>query len=556
MTGFSELADTIVDELLASQPTAATFLGDHRFDAELEDLSDSAVRAEADRLRRRRDELAALAASSGGGPADAEERVDLAQLGHAVDARLFALTELREHEWDPLVYNPGYALNLLVAREHAPAAERLEALAGRLAAIPDLVATARRQLTDCPAIHTQTAVDQLSGTLGLVRDEIGGMLDKEPNLRPAVDPARKAAFEALTGLRNWLRDSLPAASRDPRLGRALYERKLAYSLDSAMTARETLDAAYAALDRVSAEIAEVAAELAGEPVPAAAGERAALVRRVLDDLAQSRPDDSSIVGKATAALADTTAFVRDRDLVTVLDDPIEVIVMPEFARGVAVAYCDAPGPLETSVVPTFYAISPTPKDWSPERVASFYREYNDHQMRNMTVHEAMPGHALQLAHARRYRGSSRARAFCSSGSFVEGWAVYGEQVMAAAGYGGLPVRMQQLKLQLRMVINAILDQLTHCEGLAEEDAMALMTGRGFQEEGEAAGKWRRAQLTSAQLSTYFVGYTEVSAIGAARPAGTGLREWHDAMVGHGSPAPRHLRQLLTESANNEQSGPA
>ena len=90
--------------------------------------------------------------------------------------------------------------------------------------------------------------------------------------------------------------------------------------------------------------------------------------------------------------------------------------------------------------------------------------------------------------------------------------------MAERGFGGLPVRLQQLKMQLRMTINAILDQLVHCEDMTEAEAMALMTGRGFQEEGEAAGKWRRALLTSTQLSTYFVGYTEVAAIAAARPA--------------------------------------
>src|SRR5262249_42124679 len=177
-------------------------------------------------------------------------------------------------------------------------------------------------------------------------------------------------------------------------------------------------------------------------------------------------------------------------------------------------------------------------------VESFYREYNNHLVRNLTVHEAMPGHYLQCAHARRYRGSTRTRAVTRSGTFVEGWAVYAEEMMIAAGFGGLPVRLQQLKMRLRSIINAILDQLVHCEDMTEGEAMALMTQRGFQEEGEAAGKWRRALLTSTQLSTYFVGHTEVAAIGAARPAAVSLGEWHDRMLSHGTPSPRHLRTLL------------
>jgi uncharacterized protein (DUF885 family) len=236
--------------------------------------------------------------------------------------------------------------------------------------------------------------------------------------------------------------------------------------------------------------------------------------------------------------------VRDHDLLTLIDDPCVIEEMPEFAGGVAVAYCDPPGPLETADVPTFYCIAPTPADWPADRVESFYREYNNHMLRELTVHEAMPGHFLQLAHSRRFRSETRVRALGWSGPFVEGWAVYAEEVMAGLGFGGLPVRLQQLKMQLRMSLNAIIDQRVHCEDLTEADAMAMMTGAGFQEEGEAAGKWRRALLTSTQLSTYFVGYTEVAAIAAARPFGATPKAWHDAMLAHGCPPPRHLRMLL------------
>jgi len=124
--------------------------------------------------------------------------------------------------------------------------------------------------------------------------------------------------------------------------------------------------------------------------------------------------------------------------------------------------------------------------------------------------------------------------------------------MVDAGYRdaeglGDALRMQQLKMQLRMTINAILDARVHAHGMTEDEAMTLMMRRGHQEEGEAAGKWRRAQLTSAQLSTYFVGYLEVRDLAhdlaAARP-GASVRERHDELLSHGSPAARHLRGLL------------
>jgi uncharacterized protein (DUF885 family) len=168
------------------------------------------------------------------------------------------------------------------------------------------------------------------------------------------------------------------------------------------------------------------------------------------------------------------------------------------------------------------------------------------------VHEAMPGHVLQLAHNARYESVVPVRKALWSGSFVEGWAVYAERVMVEAGYRadeGLndALRMQQLKMQLRMTINAILDARVHAHGMTEDEAMRLMMVRGHQEEGEAAGKWRRALLSSAQLSTYYVGYVEVSDVARdladARPD-LSVRERHDAMLAHGSPAPRHLRTLL------------
>jgi uncharacterized protein (DUF885 family) len=243
--------------------------------------------------------------------------------------------------------------------------------------------------------------------------------------------------------------------------------------------------------------------------------------------------------------------VAEHDLVTVFGDPVEVIEMPEIDRGVAIAYCDAPGPLEAAPLPTFIAVSPTPEDWPEQRVRSFYREYNRHMVHNLMIHEAMPGHALQLEHSRRFAGSTPVRAMLRSGSFVEGWAVYAEQLMGAHGYPGdgnpAAVGLQRLKMKLRMIINAIMDARVHCSGMTQAEAMVLMTRQGYQEEGEATAKWRRVLLTSAQLSTYYVGFTEVSELAASLRGAHpdwGERQLHDAVLGHGSPPVRHLRTLL------------
>jgi uncharacterized protein (DUF885 family) len=531
---FVPLAERIIEENLRSSPQIAHRAGDHRLDSSLTDFSPDAVAETTTMLRDASDALAQLDPDE----LDAAEQIDLAVLTAYVDRRLFELTEMREHEWNPLVHNPGPLLFALIARSVAPVEERLPHLAQRLAAVPDAMSTARAVLGDCPHIHLETAAVQFAGAAALVRGEVPAMLaGAQVN---DVTPIADAAAAALDDMSAWMRSraSGDRASRDPRLGRRLWEARLWHTLDTEMTASTILAAAEKYVHEVSDRLRETAAAYAG----GLANDET--VRRAFAQLGQARPDSSTIVGFARDCLAETTAFVGDYELVSLIDDRCDVIELPEFARGVAVASCDAPGALEPAGIPTLYGIAPPPADWSPAQVESFYREYNNDGVRNLTVHEAMPGHFLQLAHSRRYVGSTRSRALCSSGPFVEGWASYVEEMMADAGYGGLPVRLAQLKMALRMSINALLDQAVHSDGMTETEAMALMVDRGFQEEAEAAGKWRRALLSSTQLSTYFVGYTEIKAIASARPRDSSLRDWHDRMLSYGTLPPRHLRALM------------
>ena len=169
-------------------------------------------------------------------------------------------------------------------------------------------------------------------------------------------------------------------------------------------------------------------------------------------------------------------------------------------------------------------------------------------LKNLNIHEAMPGHYLQLAHSNKFKAPTLIRAIFTSGVFTEGWATYAEQLMVEKGYGGPEVKMQQLKMRLRLIINAILDQKIHTAGMGEKEALDLMMNEGFQEEGEAAGKWRRACLSSTQLSTYYVGNTEINEIRRAWEAMKGpildLKAFHDTVLSFGSPAPKHVKALL------------
>ena len=361
-----------------------------------------------------------------------------------------------------------------------------------------------------------------------------------------------AAMAHVAGFAAWLQERLPEATRSPRLGERLYAGALWHAMDADVSPDSLMADAQEHLALVAAQLDEAAREYLGSAADDAGDD---VVRAALADVAaRACVDDTTVLPMMTAALDQATAFVRGYDLVTVPELDVRVIDMPEIHRGVAVAYCDAPGPLEGAAVPTYVAVAPTPAGWDPERVASFYREYNGVQLHGLSIHEAMPGHVLQLAHAQALQSPTRVRRFGRSGVFVEGWAVYAEELMVDRGYrpdadhrSGLALRLQQLKMQARMTINAILDIGVHAHGLPEAEALWLMRDLGFQEEGEAVGKWRRALLTSAQLPTYYAGYRAVS--GIVDDLRVLHSEWtdrqvHDLVLSHGSPAPRHLRTLL------------
>jgi uncharacterized protein (DUF885 family) len=407
-----------------------------------------------------------------------------------------------------------------------------------------------------PQVHAETVIRQNAGIVSIID---GMILSQAEALGPAdrarLVAAADAAKAAVAEHQTWLQETLlPNARGDFRLGAALYDEKLARALNSPMSRQEIKADAVADLARVRAAMYEIAAGvMAGRtgapPTPAnpTPAQQQAVIAAALDIAANERPARDQVVAEARATLAEATAFVRANDLITLPDAPVQVIIMPEFQQGVAVAYCDSPGPLDRHLE-TFYAVSPIPEAWSDEQTASFLREYNSRSIHELTVHEAMPGHYVQLWHSNRY--PSTLRAVLSSGSFIEGWACYAQDMMGEVGYfGDDPLRqLVNMKWALRVIANAILDPSIHVDGMEREEAMQLMTVGAFQEEREAAGKWIRAQVSSAQLPTYFVGWREHYALRAeaARRWGEAfnLKRYHDTVLSFGSPPARYVQALM------------
>jgi uncharacterized protein (DUF885 family) len=548
---FEKIAKDYIEGLLQTHPEYATELGDHRFDDKLTDYSDDAVAKELARTKQFRQQLEQFNDLN---QLTGANKVDVRILKDNIDNELFGFEELKEREWDPLVYMQSLAngLYLIVARDYAPAPQRAASLRKRMEAIPNVIAQAKANLKNPPRVHTETAIDQVQGAISLIKDGLNEVLDKAPEAKKELGPVQEKTIAALTEYKEWLqKDLLPRSNGDFRIGADKFRKKLRFALASDMSMEDLMKAARADLEQTQKAIYETALPLYKKNVPnpdeATLNDRHKVTQAVLDKLAEQRPNDNTIVDDCKKVLKEATDFVKTKNIVTVPNVPVDVIVMPEFKRGPAVAYCDSAGPLEKNGR-TFFAVAPTPKDWTPERKDSFFKEYNNFMVRDLTVHEAMPGHYLQLAHSNEFHAPTLVRAIFQSGSFIEGWAVYTEQVMAEQGFGGPEVKMQQLKMRLRVICNAIIDQSIHAGNMSEQEAISFMEKEGFQTEGEAVGKWKRARLSSSQLSTYFVGVTEHLAMREAAKQRDGakfdLKKYNDTAISFGSPPVKYVREML------------
>ncbi|MFV1967395.1 MAG: DUF885 domain-containing protein [Pirellulaceae bacterium] len=555
---FESLARRYVDEFPALSPVYATELGDHRYDSQLDEVSEAERRRERAFCNGNLEQLQQINVAE----LSRANQIDYALLEQHLHGELWRLDALQEWAWNPLSYTSlsGGSIYGLMAREFAPLEKRLICVTDRLEQFPRLFRQIRSALAPerVPKIHAETAVKQNRGVLSILDNMVKPHLSELHEAeRTRLQRAMGIAREAVEKHQQWLeKELLPNAAGDFRIGAERYDEKLPFTLKTRLTRQQIRQRAENELRRVRDEMYDLSRRVYQErhsytdfPESPSPAYKQAIIRAALEIAYEETPEPDAIVEMAKRSLTLAADFVREKDLLTLPPDPIEIIVMPEFQRGVALAYCDSPGPLDIGQK-TFYAVAPPPENWTEKQLQSFLREYNVRSIHDLTIHEAMPGHFVQLAHANRYPG--RLRAVLSSGVFIEGWAVYAEQMMADQGFldGDPLMTLIARKWYLRGIANAMIDQAIHTEGMTRDEAMRIMMEDTFQEEREAAAKWVRAQLTSTQLATYFVGYLEHVDLrrDVKRSAGDhfDLKTYHDKLLSFGSPPVQYVRAMMLD----------
>jgi len=550
-SSFATAHDAFFSDFFRLYPVHATDAGNHEHDDRWPDLTDAGRSERLDWLATAR---AGLEAADG---LTREEAIDRRVLLATIDELIFDEADLDEPSWSPLVY--GYLLGgglfSLLSREFAPLDQRLASASGRMEGIPAALDAARANLTSgrgraVAAFHVEKAAQTMSGVADLCRTAVEMADAAAPDIRVRAAAAAEPAIAAVEAFTAWLRDELqPTASGDFRIGADLFERKFHHSLKATITPAELEARAAKAYGEVRAEMARLARELwptwvGDEPMP---DDPDAVTRRVLDAIAVDHPKANELLDFCRAEHERILAFVRERDLIGLPDEPLQIIWTPPFLRAFGGAMLIPPGPLDSGL-DSFFAITPPPDSWTDAQVESMLRENNARALRILTIHEATPGHYLQLAWSNRCE--SLPRAVFGSGVFAEGWAVYVTQVMMDVGYAAddPALMLTHWKYYLRACTNTLMDIRIHTGMMTEDEAMTLMIDGGFQERSEASEKWNRARLSSTQLCSYFLGGAEMTELEreARRRQGDAFawRPFLESVISHGTPPMPIIRDIL------------
>lgn len=520
-------------------PVTATQLGDHTRDG---DLDEWGPRAADDQLRVVSGLLRRLGEVGPG--TDPEVAGDTLLLRDALDAMHFELATRRSHERDPLFFLglATGAVHELIRRDDLDPGPLRPAVAARAAQVPRLLEQAQQWLTEVSAPHRQVALLRLPGAVHLFGDVV-------PRFAPEAAEAGEMAVAACRRFGRWLEDR-QGPEPDWRLGAQEWSGALRLALGVRMTPEELWARAEAQGAQLQMRLEELSRAVLGRQADGLSGAELVRAGVAAASVDQSMPSD--LVANAAGVLSDIRDFIRQWGEFELPEpDTLRVEEVPPFMQGVAVAYFVPAPPLETAAPHTYY-LSPIPSEWGAEQAASFLREYNLYALRSVGIHEAYPGHYVQLAFAQRHPRLLR-RALWNS-AFAEGWAVYAERRMIDAGFGdaygeaaGARMRLISAKMELRSVSNAMLDQGLHVHGWSDEQAMALMVNRTYQEPAEAETKLLRGKVTAGQLSTYFVGGEEMDDlrrdVAASGPSFSAAR-FHADVLSQGTPPFPVLRRAL------------
>jgi uncharacterized protein (DUF885 family) len=488
-------------------------------------------------------------------------KMDFAIIQNQMQSMQWQLEQLKAYEWDPSSYNVISTFAYILNEHYAPLAKRLTNFYQKMANVPAFYKEAEKDLKN-PAVElTNLAIEQHLGGLSVFEADFADSLKKttipDPTKKLMLDRAKLAA-DAVKGYAEFLKTMKNDKPRSFRLGKELYEDKFKYDIQSSSTAQQVYNAAIERKKYVHHEMAKIAIKLWPKyfGTQAMPGDTLDMIGKLIDTISTKHVKPDEFQDAITQQLPKLTAFVKSKDLLAMdPSKPLKVRKEPGYMAGVAGASMSSPGPYDNSQN-AYYNVGSL-AGWSPEKAESYLREYNFYTLQILSIHEAIPGHYVQQVYSN--KSPSLIKSIFSNGAMVEGWAVYGEQMMLDNGYGNNEPEMWLMwyKWNLRSVCNTILDYGVHSLNLGKQQAITMLTHEAFQQQAEADGKWKRVSVTSVQLDSYYTGFKEIMDLRDQYKSKMGdqykLKEFNEKFLSFGSAPVKLIKEamLAKEPANGE-----
>lgn len=532
----AKAAQDYLDLLVDISPEAGTALGLHKNDALLDDRT---VVGEDTAVDREEAMAKALRARFGSPRASASAKTDLAMLIGAleVDVRLRRV-QRRLQRMPDLYASPLTAIFLMTSRDYAPAEERARNVLARLEKIPKVVAAAKDNLLNPPRVWTEVGIDQASSAKAFLEQQRAFLERALPGDKARVDAAIKIATDAYEDYKKFLqKEVLPRSNGRFSAGRELFQFLLSNDSFLDQDVGQLLAMGREVFASTQAEMTALAKKL--DPNAKGWGE-------VVAKRKGKHPSAGELLASYRAEVARARKFLVDKDAVALPQgDDLEVVETPPFLRSTVSAAYDRSPPFDP-VTKGFFFVTPIDTSLSKKRQEEALRE-NDHgDIVNTAVHEAYPGHHLQLSFAR--KSPSLARKALGSALLEEGWALYGEELMAELGYYSDEERLMQLEWTLVRAARVILDIGLHVGDMTFEQAVKFLTDDVHLERQLALSEVKRYTMTPTQPLAYLVGRQLIFGMRdryrEREGAKFSLKRFHADVLSRGSVAPSLLAREI------------
>ena len=533
-------AQAMFDELLRDSPTSATFLGDHRYDDLLGDYSKAAV--EDQRRRQGQWQERFQAYNVQGWSLDA--KIDRTLSVQVIKQIIRSFDKIRGLQRDPGV-GPSECLGGvygLVVREFAPLPERMKSILGRLRATPRVLQETRQWLIppEVPKVWAEVALESTQQGVGLFAAFVPMLAEAVPDLKADVLAAAQTAAAALQEHAAWIeREVLPKARGDFATGKDLFDEILREDHMVDYDADQLLETGWQLYESTLAQMKELAAKMDPNKT----------VEQLLEDNKSEHPTAEGLLDAYREWMGKARQFVIDRGIATIPEgEKIRIDPTPLFVRPIIpYAAYNMPGFLE-KIQEGVFIVTPVEEGADAEAAEKKLRGHPWADIPTTALHEAYPGHHLQLVVANLYGSLPRKFGGILSSLFVEGWAFYCEELMEQLGFIDQPIqKLARLQAQLWRAARIIIDVSLHTGKMTVEEAINFLVEKAALEPDDAKAEVRRYTASPTQPQCYLMGKLQILDIVAEykrRFPGASLRQMHDEILRCGSLPPRLMRERL------------